>query len=119
MKLLTKAQEDKLIKNHELNVKHREENEGAVIDLKPVVKFFNPVGAGTYLITEYDPEYKEFFGIVDLQNGCPELGPVSRTELESYRGFGGLGIERDTSWTAKKTLQEYADEAYKERKLLA
>ena len=54
------------------------------IDFKPVVKLFNPCGAGTWLLTE----------------------------LESVRGPFGLGIERDLYWSADKTLLEYAREAW-------
>ena len=61
------------------------------------VKFFNPVGGGTWYATEYDPKDKLFFGWADL--GSPELGYFSLTELESYTGPLGLGIERDMYWS--------------------
>ena len=78
-----------------------------VIDFKPVVKFFGG-GAFTWLITEYDEENELFFGLCDLGQGFPELGSVSREELESVRfpPFG-LPVERDLYWTAKGTLSEY------------
>ena len=101
MKLLTKAIETKLIKNNEQRY-----DDG--FDPKPAVKFFNPVGSGTWLISEYDPESRVFFGLCDLGMGYAELGDVGRDELESIKGFMGLGIERDTHWTADKTLSEYA-----------
>ena len=61
------------------------------------VKFFNAGGVGTWYATEYDAENKMFFGWADL--GSPELGYFSLTELESYTGPLGLGIERDMYWS--------------------
>ena len=43
--------------------------------------------------------------------GCPELGYVSLSELESVRGRLGLPVERDLGFEADKTLSAYADEA--------
>lgn len=60
------------------------------------VKFFNPTGAGTWYLTEYDPEEKLGFGLCVIQEA--ELGYVSIEELEQFRGRFGLGIERDIHW---------------------
>ena len=70
MKLLTEAQRTKLLANGT--------RRGA--DHAPVVKWFNPCGAGTWLLSELDPEYPDEcgFGLADLGFGTP-----------------GLGIERD------------------------
>ena len=108
MKLLTKAQYDRLIANGRKQDPVRGTPEE--IDFQPVVKLFNPSGLGTWLLTELDPECPDIaFGLCDL--GYPELGSVSIRELESVRGPIGLGIERDRHWTAKKTLMAYAREA--------
>jgi hypothetical protein len=45
--------------------------------------------------------------------GCPELGSVSLSELESVRGRLGLPIERDRHFSPTKTLTAYAAEAWK------
>jgi len=59
-----------------------------------VAKFFNPVGAGTWYLMNMDPDDEDYcWGIVDLFE--VEVGSFSRTELETYRGPLGLGIERD------------------------
>lgn len=50
---------------------------------------------------------------VDLFCGYPELGSVLISEPQSVRLPLGLGIERDRHWTARKTLNAYADEARK------
>ena len=76
-------------------------------DNKPWLKLFNPTGAATWLLSEYDPEQREFFGLCDMGMGCPELGYVSLDELESISLPFGLGIERDIHWEPKYTLREY------------
>ena len=85
------------------------------IDHKPVVKLFNPVGAGTWLISELEPDSSLAFGLCDLGLGEPELGMVDLDELASLKLMAGLGIEQDLHWTAQMTLSEYAREAHKTR----
>ncbi len=46
-------------------------------DHVPVVKFFNPLGAATWIISECDADGDTLFGLADLGFGCPELGSVS------------------------------------------
>jgi len=79
-------------------------------DLVPVVRFFNPVGAATWLATELD-EDGILFGIADLGFGCPELGSFALEELESIRLPFGLGIERDILFEGKFPLSVYAEAA--------
>lgn len=118
MMLLTKENERQLRKNGDINRKHRE-IDGNTEDFKPVVKFFNPVGAATWLISEISDEGEDMegnhdlilFGLCDLGMDSPELGTVSLNELKSVELKFGLGIERDRWFTATKTLTEYADEA--------
>jgi len=114
MKLFTVAQERQLIQNYMVN---REQEEP--VDFKPVIKLFGG-GACTWLFTEYDPESRTFFGLCDLGVGFPELGYVSREELEALRfpPFG-LPVERDLSFKADKTLSQYAEEARKAERILA
>ena len=102
MNLLTSSIKEKLLANGRLP-------DSAKKDLKPVVKFFNPAGAGTWLITELDVDGDTLFGLADL--GYPELGYVSLSELKSIKVLANLGIERDLHFVAKKTLDEYATEA--------
>jgi len=64
-------------------------------DLWPVVKFFNPVGAATWLATEIDSDGDTLFGLADLGFGCPELGCFLLAEIAAVRLPFGLGIERD------------------------
>jgi hypothetical protein len=99
MKLLTKALRTKLLAN----------GADPDRDRKPVVKFFNPTGTGTWLFTELAADGDTLFGLCDL--GEPELGYASLAELSGLRVRFGLGIERDLHFKADKTLAEYASAA--------
>ena len=103
MKLFTEEQRTKLLANGT--------RRGA--DHKPVVKWFNPCGVGTWLLSELDPEYPDEcgFGLADLGFGTPELGSIGLLELTEYRGPFGLGIERDIHFTAAFPLSIYAEAA--------
>jgi hypothetical protein len=71
-----------------------------------VAKFFNPVGAGTWWVIEYDPSNKVFFGYASIFGDWnDEWGYISLWELESYKGPFGLGIERDLYWTEKRASE--------------
>jgi len=78
----------------------------------PLVKFFDPSGAATWLITEMLPHEPDIlFGLCDLGMGTPELGYVSLAELQRVRGRLGLGIERDLYFRARYPLSVYAEAA--------
>jgi len=79
-------------------------------DHKPVVKFFNPCGAATWLISQMEEDGR-MYGLCDLGFGTPELGYVMLDELTSMRLQFGLKIERDMHFKADKPLSEYAAEA--------
>ena len=57
------------------------------------VKFFTPDSSWTWFLTEYSPEKRLCFGMV--QGLDHELGYFSLDELEAVRGPLGLPIERD------------------------
>lgn len=108
MKLLTKEQRAKLLKN----------NATPDEDKKPVVKLFSPVGAATWLLSSID-ENDIAFGLADLGFGCPELGYIDLKELEEIKLPLGLKIERDLHFRATKTLSEYATESSEAGRILA
>jgi hypothetical protein len=61
-----------------------------------IAKFFNPAGAGTWYVTEYDPVRRIFFGYVSIFcDHNDEWGSFSLDELSEYKGPLGIGIERD------------------------
>lgn len=111
MKLLPQSIRQALLRNGRLRLQFQEDGE-AEPDFLPVVKLFTPDGSCTWLLSELDPEDPDIaFGLCDLGMGCPELGSVSLSELESVRGKLGLKIERDLYFTPIKTISAYADEA--------
>lgn len=83
------------------------------VDHVPVVKFFNPVGAATWLATELDEDHDTMFGLADLGFGCPELGAFSLLEMSSVRLPFGLGLERDLYFEGAFPLSVYAEAARK------
>lgn len=80
-------------------------------DPVPVVKFFNPAGAGTWLATELDDDGDTLFGLADLGFGCPELGSFSLSEIIAVRLPFGLAIERDLCFAGRFPLSVYAQAA--------
>jgi hypothetical protein len=93
-------------------------------DHLPVVKYFDPCGAATWIITELTPAEADgvepdiLFGLCDLGMGCPELGYVRLSELRSVRGRLGLGIERDLYFKARYPLSVYALAAHKRGRIV-
>lgn len=116
MKLLTKKLAAKLRQNQQAQGEAMER--GEELDLKPVVKFFMPWGAGTWLLTEMDEDGR-LFGLCDLGLGSPELGYVMLQEIEEVDGPFGLKIERDRFFKATKTIGEYAEEAREKSRVAA
>ena len=91
MKLMTQAQKNKMIKNHN--------NQDGTKDFKAVIKLFDPTGSGTWYLSELDPNTNIAFGLCYL--GYSELGYVSLDELSNLKVKMGLGIERDLYFTPK------------------
>jgi hypothetical protein len=87
------------------------ERRGNAHDPVPVVKFFNPLGAATWLAGELYDDGDTLFGLADLGFGCPELGTFSLSEIASVRLPFGLGIERDLSFSSQHSLSAWADMA--------
>jgi hypothetical protein len=72
-----------------------------------VIKFFNAAGAGTWFATEYNKKDKIFFGYVSIfGDHNDEWGDFSLEELQSVKGLGGLGIERDL-YCGEKRISEF------------
>jgi len=113
MKLLTKAIEKKLRKNAETKPEKLRDM-GHV----PVVKFFG--GPYTALFTELDEDGDTLFGLMDLGVGFPELGYASLKEIASVKvpPFG-LGIERDMYFKPNKSIEEYANVARNNGRIIA
>lgn len=80
-------------------------------DHVPVVKFFDPAGAATWLITEVMEDEDSLFGLCDLGMGAPELGYVSLKELRETKNRLSLHLERDLFFAARYPLSVYAEAA--------
>ena len=114
MKLLTQSIRDRLLRNGRIRLA-LEQDGRAEADFFPVVKLFTPDAGCTWLLTELDPDEPDIaFGLCDLGMGCPELGTVRISELESVRGGLGLPVERDLHFTATHTISVYARAAWNE-----
>jgi len=113
------------------NIRARLLANGAVpqeTDHLPVVKYFDPCGAATWIITELMPPEDRgegegaapdiLFGLCDLGMGCPELGYVSLAELRSVRGRLGLGIERDFYFRPRYPLSVYTHAAQRRGRIV-
>ena len=93
MKLMTKAIENKFRTKYPLM-----SQDGKGMNADVVVKYFAPIGAGTWLITEANPTDDgdwEMFGYCTLFGDVWEWGYVMLSELQDIRLPYGLGIERD------------------------
>ena len=81
-------------------------------DHLPVVKFFDPAGAATWLVTEVCPDdHDSLFGLCDLGMGFPELGYVSLAELKGTNNRLGIPLERDLFFAPRHPLSVYAEAA--------
>lgn len=110
MKLITKGLEE-AFKKHPLY----STEETKLLDKKIVVKYFNPYGAGTWLIVEgekqEDGDYL-LFGLCYLTEW--ELGYITLKQLEEIRDNKHLmSIERDLYLT-EDTIGEYLEANDKE-----
>lgn len=95
MKLMTKELEKKLSRFPFGS------QEGKGLDACVIVKYFNPCGAGTWLITEAEKQEDGdwlFFGYCHIHEW--EWGYVSLKELEEIQLPYGHRIERDLYFTA-------------------
>lgn len=107
MKLVTKSIRQRLLSNGIAQAHVRGTPDA--YDFAPVCRLFNPVGAGTWLLTELDPKDPDVaWGLCDLGMGTPEFGTVSLREIADFRHpVLGLGIERDLYWRAKAPISAY------------
>lgn len=81
-------------------------------DVIVVAKYFTPDGGFTFYATEYDPELREFFGLVECL--AIEFASVPLVQLERMRGPYGVAIERDLYWK-EQSLREVRAEAQAKR----
>lgn len=114
MNLLTDELRDRLLVNG------RRSREEAEFDPEPVVRLYLPDGVAVWLFSEIDPRHPDhIFGISDQGEGVLEMCYLSLAELHEIRGELGHPVERDLHFTAKMTINEYADEARRVGRIVA
>ena len=77
------------------------------------MKYFNPIGVGTWLITEAEKQENGdwlLFGYCHIYEW--EWGSVMLSELESIKGAFGLGIERDLYTGNQKYIKDFPETDY-------
>lgn len=84
--------------------------DGKLGQAKVLAKFFNPTGAGTWLITEgsqlENGDY-EMFGYCHLgYDDCAEIGYVLLSELQNLKLPLGLTVERDLYYPKEINLED-------------
>lgn len=102
MKLMTKELEKKF-ENYPL---YSQEGKGE--DAEVIVVYFNPCGAGTWIITEGEKDEDDdwiFFGYCHIFEW--EWGYISLSELEEIVLPFGLTIERDLHTAGKKYVRDF------------
>ncbi len=106
MKLLTKEIEEKF------NLHPYGSQDGLGGNAEVLVKYFNPCGAGTWLITEAEKEDDDWimFGYCHITDW--EWGTVSLNELQEFKGPFGIGIERDLYTGDNKYIKDFVDYPY-------
>lgn len=95
------------------------EARGERFDPAPMVKFFSPTGAATWLATELYDDEDTLFGLADLGFGCPELGCFSLSEIAAVRLPFGLRIERDLSFESLHPISTWAEWARRAGSILS
>jgi hypothetical protein len=95
------------------------EREARVLDHVPVVKFFNPIGAATWVATELYTDGDTLFGLADLGFGCPEIGTFSLREIEGVHLPFCLAIERDLCFATSHPLSRWAQAARETGSIIA
>lgn len=104
MKLMTKELE-KEFEKYPLG-----SQDGLLGQAKVIAKFFNPMGVGTWFITEAEKQENgdyEMFGYCHLgDDELAEFGYVMLSELQEIKGPLGMGIERDLYLSKDCTLIE-------------
>lgn len=101
MKLFTKSIDKKLFAQYPKG--------GNLEGQKVIAKVFNPYGRGRWYIMNSDPEDPDYlWGIVELFEGEPEVGSISRTELENIKvGAFKLPLERDLYFDEVNAMELY------------
>ena len=93
MKLFTKQQKEKLIKNYIHHKEYWNDEHPKYKEFKAVLKLFNPTGIGTWYLMNMHKDNDYCWGICHIYEW--EIGSFSINELKGVNLPFGLKIERD------------------------
>jgi hypothetical protein len=82
----------------------------------PVVRLLEPLTNASWFISAINPSnMSQLWGLVDLRNGAPEVGPIDWAQLSLFRNAENEPLVRDDLFQAEgRTLSQLLAEA-KER----
>jgi hypothetical protein len=80
-------------------------------DPYPLARLFNPLGSGTWLVSELYPDGETLFGLADLGFGCPEPGCFSLREVARIHLPFGRRIERDRAFRTRTRMSRWTEAA--------
>ncbi|AOR80809.1 hypothetical protein LH128_19079 [Sphingomonas sp. LH128] len=103
MSLLSRTASRMLLANARMSARH------PAFDPYPLVRLFNPLGPGTWLVSELYPDGDTLFGLADLGFGCPELGCFSLREVAGIHLPFGMGIERDRMFRTRQRMSRWTE----------
>ena len=104
MELFTQEQLEKLLENGRANAGRNEPH-----DFMPVVRLYAWWSREIWLVTEIDPDdYRRGYGLADLGDGLPILGPIDLAQLEALTGPNGEHLVRDDSFQRTRRLATYS-----------
>lgn len=84
--------------------------QGRELDHVPVVKIMDPLGPGTWLITELRPDDPDvFYGLIfdPSEERGPCLGYDRLSVLQAKKGVGGEPLERDPAFAPRYPVSVY------------
>ena len=108
MAFLTDAQRAQMLANGVARA------QGKGIDPYPVVKLYTLDAGAVWLLIDLDADGDRAYGLCDAGIGCPELGHVSLSALETMRGPRGMAVVVDLHFAARQPLSAYAADAIRD-----
>lgn len=82
-----------------------------LFDPYPLVRLVNPLGPGTWLVSELYPDGDTLYGLADLGFGCPELGCFSLAKISALHLPFGRRIARDVRFFTRHRLSAWTEAA--------
>jgi len=78
---------------------------GSDFEQMVICKLFDPCSSFTFYLLNQDPDDTSYLWSIVKNGEIVEMGSVSLTELQAYKGPLNIGIERDLSFKPIKTKE--------------